>query len=318
MEEQRLASGSYRLQMQRLKIGTRGSRLALAQAHETRARLMAAHGYAEDDIEIVTILTTGDRVRDRPLAEIGGKGLFTKEIEEALLAGTIDLAVHSMKDMPAVLPEGLEISTLLPREDVRDAFISPAAASIAELAKGAVVGSSSVRRTAQLKRIRPDIEAVQFRGNVETRLRKLAEGVAQATFLACAGLNRLGLADKITAAVPVSEMLPAVAQGAIGIEISQRNDKIRKILEPLNHQATAIAIACERAFLAALDGSCRTPLAGHATIENGAIVFRGHSLTLDGVHCFETTRQGSASDAARLGRDAGEEVKALGGSLIAH
>ena len=303
--------------MPRLKIGTRGSPLALAQARETRARLMAAHGFAEDDIEIVVITTTGDRIRDRPLSEIGGKGLFTKEIEEALLARDIHLAVHSMKDMPAQLPEGLIMAALLPREDPRDAFLSLSATSIAGLPQGAVVGSSSVRRTAQLLRLRPDVQIVQFRGNVETRLRKLADGVAQATFLACAGLNRLGLTDKITAPIPLEVMLPAVAQGAIGIETRDDDAETRALLAPINHGDTEIALGCERAFLAALDGSCRTPLAGHATLQGKTLHFRGHALTLDGKHCFETTRQGPLADAARMGEDAGREVKALGGSLIA-
>ena len=303
--------------MPRLKIGTRGSPLALAQARETRVRLMAAHGFSEDDIEIIVITTTGDRIPDRPLAEIGGKGLFTKEIEEALAAGEIHLAVHSMKDMPAQLPRGLTIAALLPREDPRDAFISPIANSVNELPIGAVVGSSSVRRTAQLLRLRPDVKSVQFRGNVETRLRKLAEGVAQATFLACAGLNRLGLADKITAPMPIEVMLPAVAQGAIGLETRADDKATRDLLAAINHRETEIAVACERAFLSALDGSCRTPLAGHAMLSGTTLQFRGHALTLDGKHCFETTRQGPLADAARMGRDAGEDVKARGGALIA-
>ncbi len=303
--------------MPKLKIGTRGSPLALAQARETHARLMAAHGLAEDDIEIVVITTTGDRVRDRPLSEIGGKGLFTKEIEEALIGGGIHLAVHSMKDMPARLPDGLVMAALLPREDPRDAFLSPVVPSISELASGATVGSSSVRREAQLKRLRPDLNIIQFRGNVETRLRKLAEGVAQATFLACAGLNRLGMADKITSVIPVDVMLPAVAQGAIGLETRAGDTATRDLLAPLNHDVTATAVACERAFLAALDGSCRTPLAGHAVVEDGRLRFRGHALTPDGAHCFETVREGTAADAGRMGREAGEEVKAQGGSLIA-
>lgn len=303
--------------MPKLKIGTRGSPLALAQARETRARLMATHGLAEDDIEIVVITTTGDRVRDRPLSEIGGKGLFTKEIEEALIGGGIHLAVHSMKDMPARLPDGLVMAALLPREDPRDAFLSPVVPSINELASGATAGSSSVRRAAQLKRLRPDLNIIQFRGNVETRLRKLAEGVAQATFLACAGLNRLGMADRITSVIPVDVMLPAVAQGAIGLETRAGDTATRDLLAPLNHEVTATAVACERAFLAALDGSCRTPLAGHAVVEDGRLRFRGHALTLDGAHCFETVREGIAADAGRMGREAGEEVKARGGSLIA-
>ncbi|HSF90891.1 MAG TPA: hydroxymethylbilane synthase, partial [Paracoccaceae bacterium] len=200
-----------------LKIGTRGSPLALAQAFETRARLMDAHDLPEAAFEIIVIKTTGDAIQNRPLSEIGGKGLFTKEIEEALFSGAIDIAVHSMKDMPTVLPEGLEISTLLPREDVRDAFISRKYKSIAELPQGAVVGSSSLRRRAQLAAIRPDLVLVEFRGNVQTRLRKLDEGVAEATFLACAGLQRLGMPE-IANPIETQDMLPAVAQGAIGIE----------------------------------------------------------------------------------------------------
>jgi len=303
--------------MPKLKIGTRGSPLALYQANETKSRLKAAHGLSDEDIEIVVITTTGDRIRDRPLSEIGGKGLFTKEIEEALFAKDIHLAVHSMKDMPARLPDGLVMAALLPREDVRDAFLSPVAKDIDALPKGAVVGSSSVRRAAQLKRLRPDIEVIQFRGNVETRLKKLDEGVAMATFLAAAGLNRLGLTDKITSLVPIDKMLPAVAQGCIGIETREDDAQTRGLLAAINHETSAIAVECERAFLAALDGSCRTPLAGHAVIENGRVKFRGHALTLDGVHCFETTRDGAPADAARMGAEAGEQVKAEGGSLIA-
>lgn len=303
--------------MPRIKIGTRGSPLALVQARETRDRLMAAHGLDPSEIEIVAIATTGDRIKDRPLNEIGGKGLFTKEIEEALLAGEIHLAVHSMKDLPAHLPAGLTIAAVLPREDPRDAFMSPVAKSLAELKTGATVGSSSVRRTAQVLRLRPDLKSVQFRGNVETRLRKLAEGVADATFLACAGLNRLGLADKITAAIPVEIMLPAIAQGAVGIEIREDDEVTRKLLNAINHRQSELAVTCERAFLKALDGSCRSPLAGLAMLANNVLSFRGHALTPDGVHCFETTRTGSANDAAKIGEDAGKEVKALGGALIA-
>ncbi len=303
--------------MPKLRIGTRGSPLALYQAHETRSRLMAAHGLAEDEIEIVVITTTGDQVHDRPLFEIGGKGLFTKEIEEALFDRSIDLAVHSMKDMPANLPDGLVIAALLPREDPRDAFLSPVAASIEALAHGATVGCSSVRRTAQLKRLRPDLNVIPFRGNVETRLRKLDEGIAQATFLACAGLNRLGLSNKITAIVPPEMMLPAVAQGCIGIEIRDGDAAVLDLAAPLNHGQSAIVVTCERAFLKALDGSCRTPLAGHAYLEQGRLLFRGHALTFDGSQCFETLRDGLPGDAERMGREAGEEVKAAGGSLIA-
>lgn len=301
------------MQTPRLKIGSRGSRLALAQAEETRQRLCAAHGFDPAEIEIVAITTTGDKVRDRPLSEIGGKGLFTKEIEEALSSGTIDLAVHSMKDMPARLPEHLVIAALLPREDARDALISPSCTSIATLPKACVVGSASVRRAAQLKRLRPDISVVNLRGNVETRLAKLDKGDVAATFLACAGLKRLGLAHRITAPVPEEEMLPAVAQGAIGIEIREGDSFVRELLAAINDNPTEIAVACERAFLASLDGSCRTPIAGHAVIKDGRLEFRGEALTLDGRMTFAAERTGTLKDAAALGRDAGEEVKAKGG-----
>lgn len=306
------------MQTPRLKIGTRGSRLALAQAEETRRRLCEAHGLAPSDIEIVAITTTGDRIRDRPLSAIGGKGLFTKEIEEALQSGAIDLAVHSMKDMPARLPDHLVIAALLPREDARDALISPHCKSIRDLDPAAVVGSASVRRAAQLKRLRPDISVVNLRGNVETRLAKLDRGEVQATFLACAGLIRLGLAHRITAPVPEDEMLPAVAQGAIGIEIRDDDARLRDMLAPVNDEATEIAVACERAFLAALDGSCRTPIAGHAIVREDRLEFRGEALTLDGRMTFAAERSGPIADAARLGRDAGEEVKARGGRHLLH
>lgn len=304
--------------MDRIRIGTRGSPLALAQAHETRDRLLAAHGWAADAIEIKAFTTTGDKIGDRPLSEIGGKGLFTKELEEALFVGAIDVAVHSMKDMPAKMSDGLDVAAYLPREDARDAFISFAAPDLQSLPHGALLGSSSVRRTAQALRVRPDLKAVQFRGNVQTRLNKLQDGVAHATFLASAGLNRLGLSDKITSIMSMDEMLPAVAQGAIGIQINESDEAVRKILEPLNHATTEIAVICERGFMAALDGSCRTPIAGHATIENGIVNFRGEALTLDGVHVFTVTRSGAISDATRMGLDAGEEVKRRGGKLIAY
>ncbi|CAN5240216.1 hydroxymethylbilane synthase [soil metagenome] len=304
------------MQTPRLRIGTRGSRLALIQAEETRTRLAAAHGFDEAEIAIVAITTTGDRVRDRPLSEIGGKGLFTKEIEEALYAGAIDLAVHSMKDMPAVLPDGLVIAALLPREDPRDALLSPVSDTIAGLPPGAVVGSSSVRRTAQVKRIRPDLAIVPFRGNVDTRLQKLERGDVQATLLACAGLNRLGLGHCITAAIEPAEMLPALAQGAIGIEIRVNDERTRALVAAIDDRETSIAVTCERAFLAALDGSCRTPIAGYAYLHGGLLYFRGEALTLDGRFSFGAERTGAYQDATRLGQDAAEEVKRAGGDLL--
>ena len=298
---------------QPLKIGTRGSPLALAQAHETRARLMAAHGLPEAAFEIAVIKTTGDRVTDRPLAEIGGKGLFTKEIEEALLAGAIDIAVHSMKDMPTILPAGLAIAALLAREDVRDAFVSLTHASLAAMPAGAVVGTSSLRRRAQLLNRRPDLQLVAFRGNVQTRLRKLADGVAEATFLACAGLHRLGRAEAIRAAISPDEMLPAIAQGAIGIEARGDNAAAEALLAPIHHAPTATRLAAERAFLAALDGSCRTPIGGLAEIEGDDLRFRGEIIRPDGSERLATERRGPLADAAAMGTDAAEELRARAG-----
>ena len=291
-----------------IRIGTRGSPLALAQAHEVRRRLIAAHGTPESLIEIVVIRTSGDRIEDRPLSEIGGKGLFTKEIEEALLAGGIDLAVHSMKDMPTVLPDGLEISSHLPREDVRDAFLSPRAATLADLPPGAVVGTSSLRRQAQVLRARPDLRVVPFRGNVETRLRKLGDGVADATLLACAGLRRLGLADKITATLSTNDFLPAVAQGAIGIEIRSGDDRARALLAPLDDADTSLCIMAERAMLARLDGSCRTPIAGLAQLSAGTLTLRAMILSPDGRDAHGTQRQGRPADGPAMGRDAADEL----------
>ncbi len=296
-----------------IRIGTRGSPLALAQANQVKARLLAAHADLDDaSVAIEIIRTTGDRIRDRPLAEVGGKGLFTKEIEEALLAGTIDLAVHSMKDVETRLPDGLAITCLLEREDPRDAFLSETAESIDALPQGAVVGSSSLRRQAQLRHRRPDLQVVMFRGNVDTRLKKLAAGAVDATLLACAGLNRLGLADKITAVVPTDTMLPAVAQGAIGIETRRDDAVIAARLAPLNHADTVTCVMAERAFLAALDGSCRTPIAALAVLD-GEVSFQGQILTPDGSRSFEVERRGAPADVVDLGRDAGDELRRRAG-----
>ncbi len=301
------------MQSPRLRLGTRGSPLAMAQAHEVRGKLMAAHGFGEDEVEIVIIKTIGDQILDRALAEVGGKGLFTKEIETALLEGEIDLAVHSMKDMPTVLPDGLIISTMLEREDTRDAFISTRAKTPRDLPPGAVVGTASLRRQAQLKHMRPDLEVITYRGNVQRRLKKLEEGVVDATFLAFAGLKRLGLEGVITSVVPHGDMLPAVAQGAIGIEIRRDDAQTAKLLAPVNHEATQICVNAERAFLHVLDGSCRTPIGGLAQLSGDHVLFRGMILTPDGRICHETVREGTASEAEALGKDAGEELKARGG-----
>ncbi len=299
----------------RLRIGTRGSPLALVQAEETRRRLLAAHPELDPaEVALEVIRTTGDREQGRPLAEIGGKGLFTKEIEEALLDGRVDLAVHSMKDVPTVLPAGLAIDCLLPREDPRDAFISDKATRLGELPEGAVVGSTSLRRKAQVLAARPDLSVVSLRGNVDTRLRKLRQGEIDATLLARAGLRRLGRLDRVTSVMEVSEMLPAVAQGAIGIERRHGDDRVAALLAPLNHADTATCIGAERAFLAALDGSCRTPIAGLAELdESGHLSFRGLLLEPDGSRVFEAQRAGPAAAAEALGRDAGEELRRAAG-----
>jgi hydroxymethylbilane synthase len=298
-----------------LRLGTRGSPLALAQAAEVRARLAAVHPdlAAPDAVETIVIRTTGDRIRDRTLAAAGGKGLFTKEIEEALSAGTIDIAVHSLKDVPTWLPEGLAILCHLPREDPRDVFLSPRARSLAELPAGAVVGTASLRRQAQVLHARPDLRVVPFRGNVESRLKKLADGTVDATLLALAGLKRLNLAGCATAVMEPSEMLPAVAQGAIGVEARVADERVRHYLEPLDDAATAACVTAERALLAALDGSCSTPIAGLATLAAGALHLKGMVIRPDGSECHVAARRGAAADAARLGADAGAELRARAG-----
>jgi hydroxymethylbilane synthase len=297
-----------------LRIGTRGSPLALAQANEVRARLARAHGVDPAQIAIETIRTTGDIVRDRPLAEVGGKGLFTKEIEEALLAGTVDLAVHSAKDMPTALPDGLAITAALEREDPRDVFISRKADSLNALPKGACVGTASLRREALVKRRRPDLVVVPFRGNVETRLRKLETGEVDATLLALAGLKRLGMAQAATAVLPLDDFPPAVGQGIIAIETRVDDARTRALVDAINHADSATALAAERAFLAVLDGSCRTPIAGYAAIAAGQIAFRGLIAKPDGSAYFEATRAGAVADAASLGADAGRELRTRAGA----
>lgn len=286
-----------------LKIGTRGSALALAQAFEARQRLMDAHDLPEDAFEIVIIKTTGDRVQDRPLKEIGGKGLFTREIEDALLAGGIDIAVHSMKDMPVLQPAGLLIDCYLPREDVRDAFVSPTVTRLADLPHGATVGTSSLRRRAQLAHRRPDLHLVEFRGNVQTRLKKLADGVAEATFLAMAGLNRLAMTHVAHTPIAVEEMLPAVAQGAIGIERRDGDGRVADLLAAIHDRPTGERLAAERAYLATLDGSCETPIAGLAIHAAGGLWLRGEILRPDGSEAIADAVRGPVADAAEIGAD---------------
>jgi hydroxymethylbilane synthase len=284
-----------------LKIGTRGSPLALAQAYETRARLATAFQLAEAAFEIKVIKVTGDMIQDRALKEIGGKGLFTKEIEEDLLAGTIDIAVHSMKDMPTVQPDGLVLECYLPREDVRDAFVSPHHCGIADLAQGAVVGTSSLRRKAQLLHKRPDLTVVEFRGNVQTRLKKLRDGVAEATFLACAGLNRLSANDVPATPIDPNDMLPAVAQGAIGIERRAKDRNTAELLAAIHDTQTGIQLAAERAFLLTLDGSCETPIAGLAERDGNILHLRGQVLRPDGSEAIFEQTTGTIEDAAQMG-----------------
>ena len=297
-----------------IRIGTRGSALALAQAVETRSRLMAAHGLPEDAFAIEPISTSGDRIQNRPLSEAGGKGLFTKEIEEALIAGRIDLAVHSSKDMPTKLPDGLEISAFLPREDARDAFIGRTAKRIVDLPHGAMVGSASLRRQALLLRMRPDLKVVLFRGNVQTRLRKLGDGEVDGTLLANAGLRRLSLADVVTDLMPLDEFPPAPGQGAICLETRIGDARIGKIIAPVHDPVTAAALDCERAFLAALDGSCRTPIAGYAHIAGDRLHFSGMILRPDGRETHAIEREGAVGDAASIGRTAGDALRAKAGT----
>ena len=286
-----------------LKIGTRGSPLALAQAHETRARLSQAFDLEESCFEIIVIKTTGDRVLDRPLKEIGGKGLFTREIEDDLLSGRIDIAVHSMKDMPTEQPTGLILDTYLPREDVRDAFVSLTKNSMDALEAGQKLGSSSLRRKAQLMLARPDLEVVEFRGNVQTRLKKLEDGVADATFLAAAGLNRLGLSHIAKSFLDPDVMLPAVAQGAIGIERRSEDTRVAEILSAIHDTSTGQRLAAERAFLRGLDGSCETPIAGLAELNGSTLRLRGEVLRPDGSEAINDDQSCPIEDAEKLGTE---------------
>ncbi|MET0173164.1 hydroxymethylbilane synthase [Agrobacterium sp. lyk4-40-TYG-31] len=302
------------MQTKPFRIGTRASPLALAQAHETRDRLMAAHGLATEMFEIVPISTKGDRIADRALSEVGGKGLFTEELETQLLSGELDFAVHSSKDIATKLPDGLYLSAFLPREDVRDAFIGRAAPKLTELPHGATVGSASLRRQALIRRVRPDLNVILFRGAVATRLRKLEDGQADATLLAFAGLKRLDMADVPTQVLETTDFLPAPAQGAIGIESRIGDTRIDSLLAAINHCPTFDAVSCERAFLSVLDGSCRTPIAGYATCEGDDMHFSGLILTPDGrsEHSVEIT--GKCTQALALGRQAGEQVRAAAGT----
>lgn len=296
-----------------IRIGTRRSPLALAQAEEVASRLRSTHGWLEDMVEIVPMQTSGDAIIDRSLADFGGKGLFTEEIERALTENRIDVAVHSAKDLPTELPDGLALRAVLPREDVRDAFLSSKAATLSELPDGAVLGTSSLRRKAMALRLRPDLKVVEFRGNVATRMKKLADGVADATMLAAAGLNRLGIIGRAASLIETDDFLPAVGQGVIAIEARADDDRIGELLAPINDPAVQACLTTERAFLAALDGSCRTPIGGLAEIDGDTVSLRGIIVSPDGRHFHRAERTGSVGDGAAMGNDAGEELRRRGG-----
>jgi hydroxymethylbilane synthase len=308
-----LTPGPAGLQSTTIRIGTRGSPLARAQAVEVAEALREAHRDADLAVAIVPIRTAGDRLTDRPLLEAGGKGLFTKEIEEALLAGEVDIAVHSAKDMPTLLPAGLELAGCLPRQDARDAFIGRSVRHFADLPQGATLGTSSLRRRALALRRRPDLKVVEFRGNVGTRLQKLEEGIADATLLAMAGLHRLDLVDHATAILDAGDFVPAVGQGAIAVELREGDIETMEFVAPILDADAGLAVAAERAYLAVLDGSCRTPIGGHATITAGVMSFHGIIVTPDGRTAHEIDRRGPAGDALRIGRDAGAELARRGG-----
>jgi hydroxymethylbilane synthase len=296
------------------RIGTRGSPLALRQAELVRDRLALTQGIGVEEIEIVVISTGGDRIQDRPLTELGGKGMFTKEIEQALLAGAVDIGVHSSKDVAALLPDGLTLAAFLEREDVRDAFVSLTAPSLEALPRGARLGTSSLRRAAQMRRFRPDLEIVPFRGNVDTRLEKLARGVADATLLAAAGLIRLGRLDRATALLDPRQFPPAPAQGAIGIEIRTGDERTRRLVTPLDHAESRAAVTAERAFLRELDGSCRTPIGAYSTREGETLTLLGEILSPDGAIRHAGTISGPAAEAERLGTALGQQLVAEAGA----
>lgn len=291
-----------------LRIGTRGSILALAQANLVARLLAERYGVAVEDIEIRVITTTGDRLTDRPLSEAGGKGLFSKEIEAALLAGEVDLGVHSSKDMATHLPDGLVLSTFLQREDVRDAFVSHQYAQLEDMPPGSRLGTSSIRRAAQMLRERPDLEIVPFRGNVDTRLKKLADGVADATLLATAGLNRLGRSSHIRSYLDPRRFPPAPAQGAIGLEHRRDDARTAELLAPLDHAPTSTAIHAERALLATLDGSCRTPIGAFTELTDATLTLHGEILSPDGRQAFSASLSGPPDQAIRLGHELGQRL----------
>jgi hydroxymethylbilane synthase len=281
----------------------------MRQAEMVREALLKAHGVGAEAVEVVPIKTSGDGIRDRALAEAGGKGLFTKEIESALHTRDVDLAVHSAKDMETFLPDGLVIAAVLEREDARDALVAREAGSLDALPEGALIGSASIRREALLRRVRPDLRFALLRGNVPTRVKRVEAGDFDATLLAAAGLKRLGLEDRIAELLPIQDFLPACGQGAVAVECRADDARMRDLASAIDHRETARAIACERAFLAALDGSCRTPIAGHARVEGNNLSFDAMLLSEDGSEFYSASASGDAEDAEAIGRAAGEEIR---------
>lgn len=293
----------------RFVVGTRGSPLAMAQANEFARRMAQAHGWAPEQLDIQAIKTSGDQIQDRPLSEAGGKGLFTRELDIEQAAGRIDYAVHSAKDLPTVLPEGIVIAGYLPREDVRDALIARDVTRIEDLPQGAIVGSASLRRQAMLRRLRPDLDIVLLRGNVARRLSKVESGEIAATLLAIAGLNRLGMSEVATTILPVEQFLPAVGQGAIAVTVRADDPAAAEAVRAILCEDTGIALAAERAMLTVLDGSCRTPIAGHATVSGGQVWLRGLLLSPDGSASAGDEITGPANEAAALGTELGKRLR---------
>ena len=297
-----------------IRIATRKSPLALWQAEHVRKRLLALHPGLQ--VELLTMSTQGDRILDSPLAKIGGKGLFVKELEQGMLDGRADLAVHSMKDVPAELPEGLGIGAILEREDPRDAFVSIQYASVDDLPEGARVGTSSLRRQCQLRARRPDLQILDLRGNVGTRLGKLDDGAYDAIVLACAGLKRLGLSERITRELPPGEMLPAIAQGVIGIECRVDDERVNSLIEPLNHAETRQRTDAERAMNAAMAGGCQAPVAGYSVLNDAAIELHGLVGRPDGSDMIHGEVSGAAEHAAALGKQLANDLLSRGARTI--
>jgi hydroxymethylbilane synthase len=297
-----------------IRIGTRGSKLALTQSEWVKKQLERRHSGIR--VDLVKIKTTGDKILDVPLSKVGGKGLFVKEIEEALLENRVDVAVHSMKDVPAQLPEDLMLSTFPPREDPSDALISGDQQSLDQLPKGAKVGTSSLRRGAQLLHFRPDLKLVPLRGNVDTRLNKLKSENLQAIILATAGLNRLGLSNVITQTIPIHQLLPAVGQGALGLEVRRGDQGTIDLLDFLNHEETQTAVTAERAFLKTLEGGCQAPIAGFARINGGVLSFEGLLAELDGSKIYKETVTGRRDEAEAIGIEAAQTLLASGGGNV--